>query len=87
MNPAKKAPASVRNIRFKDPAQIELIKRAALHHGISVNAFIVRISVRAAERALELEADPLTNEIMPAAAVVLVAASSRAKAQPKETAA
>jgi uncharacterized protein (DUF1778 family) len=87
MKSSKKAPNSVRNIRFKDAAQIELIKRAALRHGISVNAFIVRIAVRAAERALELEADPLTNVLMSAPAVVLAAASSTTEAQLKETAA
>lgn len=90
MNDTLKKPRPVRNIRFKDDAQIELIKRAAEHYGLSVNAFIVRISVRAAERALEMPADPLINNTLAAtiaAGPFLDAASSRTKAQLKETAA
>jgi uncharacterized protein (DUF1778 family) len=55
MNTTEKVPyTKIRNIRFKDAAQVALIKRAAEHHDLSFNAFVVRIMQEAAVLALDL---------------------------------
>jgi hypothetical protein len=60
----KKIPhTSIRNIKFKDPAQIALIKKAAEYHDITFNAFVVRVMEHAAVLALQLPQDGLLHRI------------------------